>query len=96
MPDPPRLWFDFIAAENTAGICRGVELDPPRVDVIVRRKEVTSGEAGGVYWRPGETFEESRAAADSRAGASGKLLETGGIGEAPGGRAHDAADRLSG
>ena len=33
----------LIAAENTGRICRGVELDPLYVDVIVRRYEASTG-----------------------------------------------------
>jgi hypothetical protein len=64
----------LIAAENTGRICRGVELDPLYVDVIVRRYEATSGEAA-VLVETGETFEdlEQRRA---RERASGKLLGT--------------------
>jgi DNA modification methylase len=46
----------LIAAENTGRICRGVELDPLYVDVIVRRYEAASGEAA-VLVETGETFE---------------------------------------
>src|SRR6267154_2179565 len=35
----------LIAAENTGRRCRGLELDPLYVDVIVRRYEAASGEA---------------------------------------------------
>jgi DNA modification methylase len=47
----------LIAAENTGRICRGVELDPLYVDVIVRRYEAASG-AAAVLVETGETFEE--------------------------------------
>ncbi len=47
----------LIAAENTGRICRGVELDPLYVDVIVRRYEAASGTAA-VLVETGETFEE--------------------------------------
>ena len=47
----------LIAAENTGRICRGVELDPLYVDVIVRRYEAASGEAA-VLVETSETFEE--------------------------------------
>ena len=33
----------LVAAENTGRVCRGVELDPLYVDVIVRRYEATTG-----------------------------------------------------
>ena len=47
----------LIAAENTGRVCRGVELDPLYVDVIVRRYEAASGTAA-VLVETGETFEE--------------------------------------
>jgi DNA modification methylase len=64
----------LIAAENTGRICRGVELDPLYVDVIVRRYDAGSGEAA-VLVETGETFEDlERRRARER--ASGTLLET--------------------
>ena len=64
----------LIAADKTGRVCRGVELDPLYVDVIVRRYEATSGEAA-VLVETGETFEdlEQRRA---RERASGTVLET--------------------
>ena len=64
----------LIAAENTGRICRGVELDPLYVDVIVRRYEAATAE-GAVLVETGETFEdlEQRRA---RERASGPLMET--------------------
>ncbi len=55
-------------------ICRGVELDPLYVDVIVRRYEAASGEAA-VLVETGETFEdlEQRRA---RERPSATLMET--------------------
>ena len=35
----------LIAAEKTGRVCRGVELDPLYVDVIIRRYEVATGKA---------------------------------------------------
>ena len=35
----------LIAAQSTGRVCRGVELDPLYVDVIIRRYEAASGEA---------------------------------------------------
>jgi DNA modification methylase len=63
----------LIATENTGRICRGVELDPLYVDVIVRRYQAASGEAA-VLVETGETFEdlEQRRA---RERASGTLME---------------------
>ena len=46
----------LIAADKTGRLCRGVELDPLYVDVIVRRYEAASGEAA-VLIATGETFE---------------------------------------
>jgi DNA modification methylase len=45
----------LIAAGSTGRVCRGVELDPLYVDVIIRRYEAASGEAG-VLLETGETF----------------------------------------
>jgi hypothetical protein len=80
-PEPVRRRLDpflgsgstLIAAENTGRICRGVELDPLYVDVIVRRYEAARGEAA-VLVETGETFEdlEQRRA---RERASGTLME---------------------
>jgi len=46
----------LIAAEKTGRICRGVELDPLYVDVIVRRYQLTTGN-DAVLIETGETFE---------------------------------------
>jgi DNA modification methylase len=46
----------LIAAEKTRRVCRGVELDPLYVDVILRRYEATSGKAA-ILVDTGETFE---------------------------------------
>jgi DNA modification methylase len=45
----------LIAAGSTGRVCRGVELDPLYVDVIIRRYEAATGEAG-VLLETGETF----------------------------------------
>jgi DNA modification methylase len=58
----------LIAAENTGRVCRGVELDPLYIDVIVRRYEASSGKAA-VLAETGETFAQLAAARES--GASG-------------------------
>ena len=50
----------LISAEATGRICRGVELDPLYVDVIVRRYESATGEAV-VLADTGETFADLRA-----------------------------------
>jgi len=46
----------LIAADRTGRVCRGVELDPLYVDVIVRRYEALTGNAA-VVAETGETFE---------------------------------------
>jgi DNA modification methylase len=46
----------LIAAEATGRVCRGVELDPLYVDVIVRRYEAATGDVGTLI-ETGETFE---------------------------------------
>jgi DNA modification methylase len=46
----------LIAAEETGRVCRGVELDPLYVDVIVRRYESATGNQA-VLVETGETFE---------------------------------------
>jgi DNA modification methylase len=46
----------LMAAHKTGRICRGVELDPLYVDVIVRRYEAATGN-GAVLVETGETFE---------------------------------------
>jgi DNA modification methylase len=45
----------LIAAEKTGRVCRGVELDPLYVDVIVRRYEVATGDAA-THVETGETY----------------------------------------
>jgi DNA modification methylase len=47
----------LIAAENTGRECRGVELDPLYVDVIIRRYETATG-ANVILADSDETFEE--------------------------------------
>jgi DNA methylase len=46
----------LIAADKTGRVCRGVELDPLYVDVIIRRYEATAGNPA-VLIETGETFE---------------------------------------
>jgi DNA modification methylase len=46
----------LIAADKTGRVCRGVELDPLYVDVIVRRFEAATGNQA-VLVETGETFE---------------------------------------
>jgi DNA modification methylase len=47
----------LIAAEKTGRVCRGVELDPLYLDLILRRYEAVSGKAA-VLVETAETFEE--------------------------------------
>ena len=47
----------LIAADKAGRICRGVELDPLCVDVIVRRYEGVTGK-GAILTETGETFQE--------------------------------------
>ena len=47
---------NLIAAENSGRICRGVELDPLYVDVIIRRYEAATGKRA-VVAGTGETFQ---------------------------------------
>ena len=47
----------LIAAENTGRVCRGIELDPLYVDVIIRRYESETG-AAVILADSGETFEK--------------------------------------
>jgi DNA methylase len=46
----------LIAAEKTGRVCRGVEIDPLYVDVIVRRYEAATGEAATLI-ETSEAFE---------------------------------------
>jgi DNA modification methylase len=46
----------LIAADKTGRLCRGVELDPLYVDVIVRRYQVATGNLA-VLLETGEAFE---------------------------------------
>jgi DNA modification methylase len=59
----------LIAADKTGRICRGVELDPLYVDVIVRRYQAATGN-DAVLLETGETFEAVAARRESEA-ASG-------------------------
>jgi len=45
-----------LAADKAGRVCRGVELDPLYVDVIVRRNEAATG-AAAILPETGETFE---------------------------------------
>ena len=47
----------LIAAEKSGRICRGVELDPLYIDVIIRRFEATTGRSA-TLGHSGETFAE--------------------------------------
>ena len=46
----------LIAAEKTGRVCRGVEVEPLCVDVIVRRYEAATGKPA-IHVETGETFE---------------------------------------
>ena len=46
----------LIAADKTGRVCRGVELDPLYIDVVVRRYEAVTG-CPAVLVETGETFE---------------------------------------
>ena len=46
----------LIAADRTGRVCRGVELDPLYVDVIVRRYQAATGTAA-VLVETGETYQ---------------------------------------
>ena len=45
----------LIAADRTGRVCRGVELDPLYVDLIIRRYEATTSDAATVV-ETGESF----------------------------------------
>jgi DNA modification methylase len=47
----------LIAAEKAGRVCRGVELDPLYVDVIIRRYEAATGEAA-ILFETGETLQD--------------------------------------
>ena len=49
----------LIAADRTGRCCRGVELDPLYIDVILRRYQRETGESA-VLEATGETFDELR------------------------------------
>ena len=49
----------LMAAESTGRCCRGVELDPLYIDVILRRYHSETGESA-VLEETGETFDELR------------------------------------
>jgi DNA modification methylase len=57
----------LIAAETTGRVCRGIELDPLYVDVIVRRYEAATG-TPAVLVETGETFEALGARRSGEAG----------------------------
>ena len=68
----------LIAADKTGRVCRGVELDPLYVDVIVRRYEATTGNPA-VLVETGETFDPWRCAGQmkqrrSRVGSGARAL----------------------
>jgi DNA modification methylase len=55
----------LIAAEATGRVCRGVELDPLYVDVIIRRYEAATGDPA-VLVETGETFQALGARREGR------------------------------
>ena len=55
----PRLPLGLVAAEKTGRVCRGVELDPPYVGVILRGFEAAGKPA--VLAKTGEAFEAQAA-----------------------------------
>jgi hypothetical protein len=50
----------FFVAENTGRVCRGIELDPLYVDVIIRRYEADTG-AAVILADSGETLRKGAA-----------------------------------
>jgi DNA modification methylase len=66
----------LIAADKTARVCRGVELDPRYVDVIVRRFEAVTRKSA-ILVETGETFQEMaarRAAESAHSAAEAAIL----------------------
>jgi DNA modification methylase len=80
----------LMAAEKTGRVCRGLELDPLYVDVIIRRYQVATGD-DAVLVATGETFDDlaGRRAADepaerdSAAKSDNHAGEAGGPDESP-------------
>ena len=64
----------LIAAQKTGRVCRGVELDPLYVDVIVRRFEAATGTAATLV-ETGETFEALGGSASSARPQSPQLSD---------------------
>jgi hypothetical protein len=83
----------LIAAEKTGRVCRGVELDPLYVDVMIRRYEIVTGKEAALA-ETGETF---AALAARRAREEGELPQwgdvTGGTPDAAGDAVEDAVGR---
>jgi len=65
----------LIAADKAGRVCRGVELDPLYVDVIIRRYEAATGEAAALV-ETGESFRDlaARRAGDLGCGAANNVL----------------------
>jgi DNA modification methylase len=61
----------LIAAQRTGRVCRGVEIDPLYVDLIIRRFEMETGE-NAVLMETGETREELAARRAGTAGAENR------------------------
>jgi DNA modification methylase len=59
-----------MAAESTSRVCRGVELDPLYVDVIVRRYQTASADTAALA-ETGESFHELAARREREASTSG-------------------------
>ena len=57
----------LIASEKTGRICRGLELDPPHVDVIIRRYEAATDKAATLN----QTGEDFSVLASRRVGGGG-------------------------
>jgi DNA modification methylase len=64
----------LMAAEKTGRCCRGVELDPLYVDVIIRRYQNETAESA-VLEETGETFGELREKRARACGDSGGLTD---------------------
>ena len=69
----------LIAAETTGRVCRGVELDPLYVDVIIRRYEAASGKAAMLV-ETGETFAELSARREREADQTSLTADVAGRG----------------
>jgi DNA modification methylase len=83
----------LIAAEKTGRVCRGVELDPLYVDVIIRRYEIVTGREAALA-ETGETFAALTARRAREEGERCQAADvTGGTSDAAGEAAEAAGDR---